>query len=178
VSELERVADSDRERAVAALREHTVAGRLTLEELAERVGIALAARTRAELGGAVADLPSMTAAAELPDEEASVLGLFGNVTRTGRWRLGRRVRARGIFGGVRLDLRHAEVTADEVWVDVRAICGEVSVVVPHGVALDMAGYAAFGEQHADAGDERVPAGAPVVHVRARTAFGKLTVRRG
>jgi uncharacterized protein DUF1707 len=130
VSELERVADSDRERAVAALREHTVAGRLTLEELAERVGIALAARTRAELGGAVADLPSMTAAAELPDEEASVLGLFGNVTRTGRWRLGRRVRARGIFGGVRLDLRHAEVTADEVWVDVRAICGEVSVVVP------------------------------------------------
>jgi DUF1707 SHOCT-like domain/Cell wall-active antibiotics response LiaF, C-terminal len=177
VSELERVADSDREGAVAALREHTVAGRLTLAELAERVGSALGARTRADLDRALADLPAAAGPAE-PDEETRVLGLFGNVTRTGRWRLGRRVRARGVFGGVRLDLRHAEVTADEVWVDVRAICGEVSVVVPHGVALDMAGYAVFGEQHADAGDERVPAGAPVVHVRARTAFGRLTVKRG
>ncbi len=60
----------------------------------------------------------------------------------------------------------------------RAICGEVSVVVPHGVALDMTGYAMFGEQHTHAGAERIPAGAPVVHVRARTAFGKLTVKRG
>jgi DUF1707 SHOCT-like domain/Cell wall-active antibiotics response LiaF, C-terminal len=178
VSELERVADGDRDGALAALREHAVAGRLTLEELAERAGSALAARTRGELDRALADLPAVTAGPAELQADARVLGLFGNVTRTGRWRLGRRVHARGIFGGVRLDLRHAEVTADEVWVDVRAICGEVSVVVPHGVALDMAGYAMFGEQHADAGDERVPAGAPVVHVRARTAFGKLTVKRG
>jgi hypothetical protein len=63
-------------------------------------------------------------------------------------------------------------------VDARAVCGEVTVVVPRGVALDMTGWAMFGEQHADAGDEHVPAGAPVVHVRARTAFGKLTVSRG
>lgn len=173
----ERVADADREGAVVALREHAVAGRLTLEELAERVGSALRARTRGDLDHALGGLPAVPAGTE-PDEAARVMGLFGNVTRTGRWRLGRSVHALGLFGGVRLDLRHAEVTADEVWVDVRAICGEVSVVVPHGVALDMSGYAMFGEQHTDAGAERIPAGAPVVHVRARTAFGKLTVTRG
>jgi len=50
--------------------------------------------------------------------------------------------------------------------------------VPHGVVLDMSGYALFGAQKADAGGERPPAGAPVVHLRARTAFGSLTVRRG
>ena len=173
---LERVADADREGAVVALREHAVAGRLTLEELAERVGSALRARTRGDLDQ-LGGLPAVPASTE-PEEAARVVGLFGNVTRAGRWRLGRRVHALGLFGGERLDLRHAEVTADEVWVDVRAICGEVSVVVPHGVALDMTGYAMFGEQHTHAGAERIPAGAPVVHVRARTAFGKLTVKRG
>ena len=58
------------------------------------------------------------------------------------------------------------------------MCGAVDVVVPHGVVLDMSGYALFGAQKADAGGERPPAGAPVVHLRARTAFGGLTVRRG
>jgi DUF1707 SHOCT-like domain len=171
----ERVADADRERAVAALREHAVAGRLTLEELADRVGNALAATTQADLEGVLGDLP---AAVEAPGEEPSrVLALFGDVDRSGRWRLGGRVRALGLFGGVRLDLRQAEVTAGEIHVDVDALCGAVDVVVPHGVALDMSGYAIFGAQRADAGDERPPPGAPVVHLRARTAFGSLTVRR-
>ena len=40
-----RVSDADRERAVAALREHLLAGRLTLEEFTERVD---AARTQSE----------------------------------------------------------------------------------------------------------------------------------
>jgi len=107
-----------------------------------------------------------------------VLALFGDVSRSGRWRLGRRVRALGLFGGVRLDLRGAEVTGEEITVEVDALCGAVDVVVPHGVVLDMSGYALFGAQNADAGEERPPTGAPVVHLRARTAFGSLTVRRG
>ena len=50
-----RVADADRERAVVALREHAVAGRLTLEEFGERVDQAYAApharRTRPPASG-------------------------------------------------------------------------------------------------------------------------------
>jgi hypothetical protein len=171
-----RVADADREGAVVALREHAVAGRLTLEELAERVGSALTATTREQLDRTLASLPDAPAA----HDEASggrVLGLFGDVARSGRWTLGRRVSALGLFGGVRLDLRHAEVTSAEVWVDVRALCGAVEVVVPRGVELDLSGVALFGAQHADAGDERPLPGAPIVHLRARTAFGALTVRR-
>lgn len=173
----ERAADADRERAVAALRDHAVAGRLTLEELADRVGNALTATTRGELDSVLSDLPAI---AERPaaDDPSRVLALFGDVTRSGRWRLGRRVRALGLFGGVRLDLRGAEVTGEEITVEVDAVCGAVDVVVPHGVVLDMTGYALFGAQNADAGEERPPAGAPVVHLRARTAFGSLTVRRG
>ena len=49
--------DADRTRAADALREHFVAGRLTLEQLAERTELALKARSRGDLREALADLP-------------------------------------------------------------------------------------------------------------------------
>jgi hypothetical protein len=52
-----RVSDADREQAVAALREHLLAGRLTLEEFSERVEGALQARVAAELARVQQDLP-------------------------------------------------------------------------------------------------------------------------
>lgn len=52
-----RVADEDRERLVEELREHAVAGRLTAEELEERIGGAYQATTRADLDALRDDLP-------------------------------------------------------------------------------------------------------------------------
>ena len=49
--------DRDRERATAALQEHYVGGRLTLEEFSDRAGRVLAARSRAEIRRALSDLP-------------------------------------------------------------------------------------------------------------------------
>jgi RNA polymerase-interacting CarD/CdnL/TRCF family regulator len=53
-----RASDADRERIVAALERHTAAGRLSLEEFAERVDRALACRTHADLAAVVRDLPA------------------------------------------------------------------------------------------------------------------------
>ena len=52
-----RVADADREQLVAELREHALAGRLSSEELEERVGGAYRATTRADIDAIRADLP-------------------------------------------------------------------------------------------------------------------------
>jgi len=52
-----RVADADREQLVDELREHAVAGRLTSEELEERIGDAYRATTRADVDALRADLP-------------------------------------------------------------------------------------------------------------------------
>jgi putative intracellular protease/amidase len=52
-----RASDADRDRAVTELAGHFQAGRLTAEELDERSGRALAARTGNELAGLFADLP-------------------------------------------------------------------------------------------------------------------------
>lgn len=52
-----RLSDADRDRAVAELSEHFQAGRLTTDELDDRVGRALQARSAADLAPLFADLP-------------------------------------------------------------------------------------------------------------------------
>ena len=53
-----RASDADREQLTAELREHTVAGRLSTEELEERLQAAYAARTTADLDALRHDLPA------------------------------------------------------------------------------------------------------------------------
>ena len=61
-----RVSDDDRERVAREIREHFASGRLTEEELDERVAATYAARTEADLEAIRADLPRLPAtAAEL-----------------------------------------------------------------------------------------------------------------
>jgi hypothetical protein len=52
-----RVGDADREAVAAQLREHFADGRLTLEELNERLDQAFAAKTKADLNTVMRDLP-------------------------------------------------------------------------------------------------------------------------
>ena len=52
-----RVSDADRERVAARLREHYAEGRLTAEEMDERISAALSAKTEGDLRRVTADLP-------------------------------------------------------------------------------------------------------------------------
>lgn len=67
-----RASDSDRDRTLAALREHTAAGRLTLDEFAERASTVYAAQTLTELARTTADLP----AAEHPGSDPRHLAII------------------------------------------------------------------------------------------------------
>ncbi|HEX3910595.1 MAG TPA: DUF1707 domain-containing protein [Solirubrobacteraceae bacterium] len=59
-----RVADADRERLADELREHMVAGRLTQEELEERMARTYEAKTQADLDALRVDLPISPAAVQ------------------------------------------------------------------------------------------------------------------
>jgi hypothetical protein len=63
-----RVSDADREQVTARLREHFAAGRLTSDELDERISAALNARTVADLRQVMADLPEPVPAGAQPGE--------------------------------------------------------------------------------------------------------------
>ena len=52
-----RIGDAERDAAMAQLREHFVAGRLTFDELSERIDAALTAKTQRQIDGLMADLP-------------------------------------------------------------------------------------------------------------------------
>ena len=69
-----RVSDADRERVTARLREHFAEGRLSSEELDERITAALSAKTFGDLRSVMADLPD--AAPEPPHvRPVSALGI-------------------------------------------------------------------------------------------------------
>lgn len=71
-----RASDAERERIIEVLRRHTADGRLTLEEFEQRVGEALAATTRADLGPVLRELPPL--GADAPVEA-------GTAARRTRW---------------------------------------------------------------------------------------------
>ena len=52
-----RIGDAERDAAMAQLREHFVAGRLTFDELTDRIDAALTAKTQRQIDGVMADLP-------------------------------------------------------------------------------------------------------------------------
>lgn len=73
------IAEADRERLLALLREHYAAGLLGLEDLDRRVGVVLGARYLDEAAAAVADLPGTPAAgtASAPGPGSSAQGPAG-----------------------------------------------------------------------------------------------------
>jgi hypothetical protein len=54
-----RIGDAERDIATAELGDHYAAGRLTLDELHERIALALSARTHGQLTRVMRDLPSL-----------------------------------------------------------------------------------------------------------------------
>ena len=66
-----RVGDDERDAAAADLGDHFVAGRLTLDELHERLGDVFAARTRGQLRTVLSDLPGPVRTAAPPRRSSS-----------------------------------------------------------------------------------------------------------
>lgn len=61
-----RIGDTERDTATAELGDHYAAGRLTLDELHERITLALSARTYGQLTRVMRDLPSLRRERPLP----------------------------------------------------------------------------------------------------------------
>jgi hypothetical protein len=176
-----RVSDAEREATVVRLREAGGEGRLTLEELAERVEAADAARTRGDLAVLTADLPIGAPTASLsPDlprkERRWIVAIMGGEQRKGRWRPSRRTNAIAVMGGIDIDLREAEL-ADGAEILAVPVMGAVSITVPEGVSVEMSGFALMGG-NSGPDDKVLPLpNSPIVRVRAFSLMGGVVVER-
>lgn len=170
--------DAERDRTLAALRDAVGEGRLTLEELAERSGRALEARTQHELAAVAADLPSPPAVTDPPAGRRWVFGILGGGTHRGRWRVAPRVNVINVMGGSDLDLRQAVVEDDEVCITVWSLMGGSTITVPEGVVVEMGGFALLGGDDLDMEGQTPRAGAPTLRLRTYSLMGGSTVRTG
>jgi class 3 adenylate cyclase len=182
-----RVADADRDRTVAILREHVVDGRLTLDEFSERVGTALRATTRGELEAVTSDLPTLsTPAASAQVEPATrprpsrgrrwhVAIMSGHDTK-GRWRISGKTNAVAVMGGCDLDLRQAEIEGPEVTISAVCFWGGVRITVPEGFDVELRGVSFMGGRRLRLKDvPRIP-GSPVIVVKGYSIMGGIEVR--
>src|SRR6185312_16050492 len=104
---------AEREAAADRLRTAGGEGRLTLEELGDRVGRAYGATTAGELEPLTADLPARPAAPPARPARRWGVSLIGGADRKGRWRVPRRGVWITLIGGPDLDLREATLEDDD-----------------------------------------------------------------
>jgi hypothetical protein len=181
-----RIADTDRDRVVAVLRLHCTEGRITLDEFSDRVGDVYNARTQSELDAVVRDLP-VPWSAEAPSAPAGepkaprrpvqwLVAVFSNSSRRGRFRLDDESTAIAAFGDCTLDLSEALIEGPNPLITAVAAFGNVTVIVPDGIEVDLQGVPIFGSTRCDVGSSPAVPGSPVITVRAFAAFGDVRVR--
>ena len=181
-----RVSDAERREVTALLKQACVEGRLTLDEFGERMDQAMKARTRAELDTLTHDLPTRLAgtgpaaglAPTRPERPpiSTTLAFMGNADRTGAWRIGESSRVITVMGSCKLDLRRARISAPVTTIRAYVLMGNVNVIVPEGVEVDLGATAVMGTRTLKLSGPPAPPGAPVIVIEGLVVMGDLTVR--
>ncbi|HVT67152.1 MAG TPA: DUF1707 domain-containing protein, partial [Trebonia sp.] len=162
-----RASDADRERVANVLREAAGDGRLTMEELDERLDAVYAAKTYAELAPITHDLPDagsgyVPAVPAAPAADPARFGgeatssgavaILGGFSRKGDWTVPKEFTAFCFMGGGEIDMRDAHFAEHEVTIHIVAIMGGCEVIVPEDATVRVTGVGIMGAfDHSDAG---------------------------
>jgi hypothetical protein len=135
-----RASHEDRDRVVELLRVAAGDGRLTAEELDERLEVALTARTYGELTALVKDLPVQGQAVGAPPPEPKELVRIecrSSVTnRDGPWVVPQRMEVEVTSGSVTLDFTEAVITQPMLQIDAEVRSGSLTLITKPGVVVD------------------------------------------
>jgi hypothetical protein len=144
-----RASHEDRDQAVEQLRIAAGDGRLTPEELDERIEAAMSARTYGELEKVLQDLPGavpsarpMPAAPMVPGGAPAVKDVVelhsrhGNIQRNGPWAVPLRLDIETRSGTVVLDFTEAVVSHPTLDISVAIRSGNLVLVLPPDIAVD------------------------------------------
>ncbi len=179
-----RVSDAERDAVLRTLGDHAAVGRLTLDELEERSGRALAAKTRGELATLTSDLPAeasgATTTAPGPSGRKPVrwlVAVMGGSNRRGRFRAVGQINAVAVMGGHEIDLREAEIEGGELTINIFSLMGGSNVYVPDSVDVEVGGLSVMGG-HEEVGADNPPRpGSPVIRIRVWSLMGGASVYR-
>jgi hypothetical protein len=167
-----RASDTDRDATVDLLREAAGDGRLTLEELTDRIAAAVTAVTRSDLALLTGDL-STGATVGVATQPTEVRG-WRDVKRSGPWAVPAENSFRTWLGHIKLDLREAQFNAAETHIHARALFGDINLLVPEGVAVELQARTRLGRTSLQAASG-VPR-APRIVLTGGTFSGSINVR--
>jgi Domain of unknown function (DUF1707) len=179
-----RVGDRDRDAVVQRLQQAFAEGRLDDEEFDQRTRAALTARLSSDLVVLTRDLPagSATARPVAPGGAGGrapgrfAIAYKNDIRRGGRWRVPERFRAIVYKGSGHIDLRAADLSAPVTTLYAIAYKSRIDVLVPLGVRIEVDGFGVSkGWSPEEDLESRLPADAPVVHVRGIGYKGTVEV---
>ena len=158
---LERISDADRERAAELVRNALGDGRLGLDELDDRLGAVMAARTRGDLAAALVHLPdagtvldaTRPAAEARPFGEPTVIqASSAPVRRIGPWEVPALLAVRVQASSVILDFMEAVLPGPAIHLDLDIGSTSLMLVVPDDIQVVDDGV----DQHASTMTIRTP----------------------
>jgi hypothetical protein len=186
-----RASDADRERVAEVLRQAAGDGRLTMDELDERLDAVFAAKTYAELEPITHDLPDSGAAYAPAVQPAAAVdpgrfggeptshgavAILGGFSRKGDWVVPKDFNVFCFMGGGEIDLREARFAEREVSIHIVAIMGGCEVIVPEDATVRVTGVGIMGAfDHSESGSGA--AGGPVITVNGVALMGGVDVKR-
>ncbi len=186
-----RASDADRERVADILREAAGDGRLTMEELDERLDAVYAARTYAELEPITRDLPaagSAPAPAPAPappvdghrfggePTSSGAVAILGGFDRRGDWVVPKDFSAVAILGGGEIDMRQARFAEPVVTIHAVAILSGITITVPEDATVHVSGIGIMGGFEHCASGEGEPGG-PKIVINGVAILGGVEVKR-
>jgi hypothetical protein len=187
-----RASDQDRERVAEVLREAAGEGRLSLEELDERLDAVYAAKTYAELEPITHDLPrpgaasvpAPAAAPAAPDTQrfggiagsSAAIALLGEFSRKGDWVVPKEFSAVAILGGGEIDMREARFEEQTVTIHAVTVMGGIEITVPEDANVQVTGIGIMGGFDHGASGSGEPGG-PTIIVNGVAVMGGVEVKR-
>lgn len=182
-----RASDADRERVADRLREAAADGRITMDELEERLETAYTSATRAELEPLTRDLATSDAPASAPTARELVGGIprrrrraivvMSGLDRRGRWVVPARFSVFAFWGGVTLDLREATLTERETVIRADAVMAGIEIIVPEDVAVHVEGVGFMGAFDETPSAALPPPDAPVIRITGIAFWAGVAVKR-
>jgi hypothetical protein len=148
----------ERERIILVLSDAFATGDLEIEDFERRLTLAHRTDSIAALEELVRDLkasaaeptpsaalvPVVSAAVVTVRAEESLFSIMGSVERNGQWTPPRVLRVMSLMGSVKLDYREASLASGTSEVVVTTIMGQVDIIVPPSLAVEMSGSAIMG----------------------------------
>ena len=177
-----RASYEDRDKVAEQLRVAAGDGRLTADELDQRLEAALTARTYGELAALTADLPGVARVepdvpAVRPRRAARIDVASASVKREGQWEVPQHLDVRVGSGTVVLDLTRATVPHSRVEIDAEVRSGNLRIVTRPGIVVDATDVTLrSGNVKIRSWPGIPPPVSLLIHVTGSVASGNITAR--